>query len=116
MRLQGTTIEVRDLAAAKAFYETLLGLEPGEFYEPTKWQPYSVGDAYFAIREVPGCARHDALDITNFDVQDVEDLWNRVREPAHVLEPLDMTPYGTYKFVIADPSGYRLGFVGTKRS
>ena len=116
MRLQGTTIEVRDLAASREFYESLLGFEPGEFYEPTRWQPYSAGDTYFAIREIPDGTRPDTLDITNFDVEDVDELWDRVRDSAEVVEPLDMTPYGTYKFVVKDPGGYRLGFVGKKRS
>ena len=40
MRIQGITIEVGDLAASKDFYENVLGFQPGEYYEPTKWQPY----------------------------------------------------------------------------
>lgn len=110
MRIQGVTIEVGDLGKAKHFYENVLGFEPGEYYEPTKWQPYTFGDQYFAIREVDGKRAHDDLDITNFEVDDVEELWSRVRDSAEVAEPLAPTPYGTYKFVVKDPDGYRLGF------
>jgi catechol 2,3-dioxygenase-like lactoylglutathione lyase family enzyme len=114
MRIQGITIEVSDLAAAKRFYEDLLGFVPGDFYEPTRWQPYDLGGRYFAIREIGHAKHRDDLDITNFDVDDVEDLWARVKDSAEVAEELGTTPYGTYKFVIKDPDGYRLGFVGRK--
>lgn len=111
VRIQGITIEVGDLARSKAFYEALLGFEPGEYYAPTKWQPYRFGDQYFAIREIEGKRPHDDLDITNFELDDVEGLWERVKDRVEVAEPLAPTPYGTYKFVIKDPDGYRLGFV-----
>ncbi len=115
MRIQGITIEVSDLAASKDFYENVLGFQPGEYYEPTKWQPYSFGDQYFAIREVGGKRPHDDLDITNFELDDVEGLWARVKDSANVAEPLAPTPYGTYKFVVKDPDGYRLGFVRARQ-
>jgi uncharacterized glyoxalase superfamily protein PhnB len=34
-----------------------------------------------------------------------------VKDSAEVAEPLGPTPYGTNKFVVKDPDGYRLGFV-----
>ncbi|HSX31140.1 MAG TPA: VOC family protein [Candidatus Saccharimonadales bacterium] len=111
MNIQGTTIEVSDLARSKQFYEQVLGFEPGEYYEPTKWQPYNFGNQYLAIREVETLKPRGSLDITNFEVEDVEALWEKVKDAATVVEPLAPTPYGTYKFVVADPDGYRLGFV-----
>ena len=111
MRIQGITIEVSDLAVSNDFYESTLGFEPGEYYEPTKWQPYTLGEQYFAIREVESKKPHDDYDITNFELDDVEGLWSRVKDTAEVAEPLATTPYGTYKFVVEDPDGYRLGFV-----
>ena len=116
MRIQGITIEVSELGVSRDFYETVLGFEPGEYYEPTKWQPYTFGDQYFAIREVENKIPHDDYDITNFELDDVESLWERVKAAAEVAEPLAPTPYGTYKFVVKDPDGYRVGFVrGRKR-
>ena len=114
MKIQGITIEVGDLAAARHFYEDILGFVPGEFYEPTRWQPYDLGGRYFAIREIEHAQHRDNFDITNFDVDDVEALWARVKDAAEVAEGLATTPYGTYKFVLKDPDGYRLGFVGRK--
>jgi uncharacterized glyoxalase superfamily protein PhnB len=37
-----------------------------------------------------------------------------VKDSADVAEPLAETPYGTYKFVVKDPDGYRLGFVQSR--
>ena len=111
MRIQGITIEVSDLARSKDFYENVLGFEPGEYYEPTRWQPYRFGDQYFAIREIEDKKPHDDFDITNFELDDVEGLWARVKDSAEVAETLAPTPWGTYKFVVKDPDGYRLGFV-----
>jgi catechol 2,3-dioxygenase-like lactoylglutathione lyase family enzyme len=116
MRIQGVTIEVSDLNQAKDFYENVLGFVPGAYYEPTKWQPYMFGDQYFAIREVESKRPHEDLDITNFELEDVEELWSRVQGSAEVAEPLASTPYGTYKFVIKDPDGYRLGFVRARQT
>jgi catechol 2,3-dioxygenase-like lactoylglutathione lyase family enzyme len=87
MRIQGITIEVSDLATSKAFYEEILGFQPGEYYEPTKWQPYAFGDQYFAIREIENKRPHDDFDITNFELDDVEGLWARVKDSAEVVEP-----------------------------
>src|SRR5262249_19285658 len=100
MRIQGITIEVSDLARARDFYENLLGFEPGEFYAPTKCQPYHFGDQYFGIREVAELRPRDDFDITNFELDEVDELWQRVKDSAEVAEPLAATPYGTYKFVV----------------
>ena len=115
MRIQGITVEVGDLSVSKDFYENVLGFQPGEYYEPTKWQPYSFADQYFAIREIESKTPRDDFDITNFELDDVEGLWARVKGSAEVAEPLASTPYGTYKFVVKDPDGYRLGFVRARQ-
>jgi len=109
--IQGLTIEVRDLERSKQFYEEVLGFTPGEFYEPTRWQPYNFGDQFFGIREILNSDRRSREDILNFACADVETLWRRVREKTEVIEPLAATPWGSYKFVIADPDGFRIGFV-----
>ena len=115
MRIQGITVEVSDLSVSKDFYENVLGFQPGEYYEPTKWQPYTFADQYFAIREIESKTPRDDLDITNFELNDVEEMWARVKGSAEVAEPLSPTPYGTYKFVVKDPDGYRLGFVRARQ-
>ena len=111
MKLQGITIVVADLMRSRAFYEIVLGFRPGAFYEPTRWQPYYFNGQFFGIREKPDFVRPPSDDITNFQVDEIEVLWERCRTQAAVLEPLAVTPWGSYKFVVSDPDGYRLGFV-----
>ena len=111
MKLQGITIVVSDLVRSRAFYEDVLGFEPGPFYEPTRWQPYYFDGQFFGIREEPAFVRLSSDDITNFVLDGVPTLWERCRKHASVIEPLAQTPWGSYKFVISDPDGYRLGFV-----
>jgi catechol 2,3-dioxygenase-like lactoylglutathione lyase family enzyme len=115
MQVAGVTVSVSDLSRSKEFYEEVLGFVPDAYYEPTRWQPYKFeGRAYFAIIEVPGLQRTAASDIVNFDVAQVESLWNRVRDKVTVEEELGETPWGSCKFIIRDPDGCRLGFAGKK--
>jgi len=115
MQVQGVTVSVSDLSRSKAFYEEVLGFIPDAYYEPTRWQPYKFeGRTYFAIIEVPGLQRNTAADIINFDVAEVESLWHRVCDKVEVEAELGATPWGSCKFIIRDPDGCRLGFVGKK--
>jgi predicted enzyme related to lactoylglutathione lyase len=116
MRLQGTTICVANVSRSKAFYENVLGFQPGEFYEPTRWQPYWFEGQFFGVREVDSFSRQESFDITNFKVADVEKLWNGVKDQAQVVDELATTPWGSYKFVVKDPDGYLLGFVSEDKS
>lgn len=111
MKLQVITISVSDLTHSRAFYEEILGFEPDIAYE--KWQSYKVeGDGGFGIIEEPGLQREPSEDIINFRVERVEGYWERVKDSVEVEAPLATTAWGTYKFVIRDPDGFRLGFVG----
>ncbi len=115
MQVQGVTVSVSDLSRSKAFYEEVLGFVPDAYYEPTRWQPYQFeGRAYFAIIEVADLRREASADVVNFDVEEIESLWARVRDKAEVEAELSESPWGSYRFVIRDPDGHRLGFVGKK--
>ena len=115
MQVQGVTISVSDLARSKAFYEGVLGFVPDAYYAPTRWQPYTFeGRVYFAIIEVPDLQRRAWSDIVNFDVDEIESLWERVRDKVTVEAALSETPWGSYRFVIHDPDGWRLGFAGKR--
>jgi len=47
----------------------------------------------------------------NFNVANVDTLWQQMQGTADVVEPLFDTPYGTRKFTIRDLDGNELGFV-----
>jgi catechol 2,3-dioxygenase-like lactoylglutathione lyase family enzyme len=116
LAVQGVTITVSDLERSQRFYQEVLGFEPDSFYEPTRWQSYRfAGRAYFAIGEVPGYETARSKHIVNFDVWEIEDYWDRIKDHVDIEEVLTETPWGSHKFVIQDPDGNRLGFV-EKRS
>ena len=47
---------------------------------------------------------------TNFEVENVDKLWEKIKDKVDVVEPVWDTPWGTRKFTIADPDGNELGF------
>ena len=59
----------------------------------------------FLLFELPS---EDTID---FYVDDVEELWERIKDKVTEVSGLGKTPWGSYKFVIQDPDGYNLGFV-----
>jgi catechol 2,3-dioxygenase-like lactoylglutathione lyase family enzyme len=106
MELQGITRTVSSLERSKQFYEDVLGFEPSLSYEPTHWQAYRCqGTVFFAVGEEPG-----STDEVSLAVPDVEALWERVKDKADVVAPLEKTPWGTYRFVIRDPDDHLLAF------
>ena len=106
MEFLGITYTVKDIDIAKKFYEDILGFDPGPFYEPTNWQPYKCQDGvFFAIGLPPG-----STDETSFVVDDIGSLWLRVQDQVEVVNPLEKTSWGTYRFVIKDPDGHLLAF------
>lgn len=115
MDIQTVTITVSDITRSTSFYADVLGFTAGDYYEPTRWQPFTCGDRLFGIRQMDGFQRSPSFDITNFEVNDVATLWGRVREQSVIVEELAPTPWGSYRFVIEDPDGYWLAFVQKKR-
>ena len=113
--IQAVTITVSNLDRSKLFYEDILGFEPDVYYEPTRWQSYiSDGRAYLGITEEAAFRRADSKDIINFDVEDLEQLWGKIKGKCVIETELEKTPWGSYKFVISDPDGNRLGFCQKK--
>ena len=111
LAIQAVTITVSDLEKSKQFYEEILGFEPDSYYEPTRWQCYhSEGRAYLGISEVPNYQKRESNDIINFDIENIEQFWEKIKEHVDVETELGKTSWGAYKFVIRDPDGNRLGF------
>lgn len=116
MNIQTVTITVSNLSTSKEFYGDLLGFELGDDWPATNWQSFRFGDQLFAIREKAGFVRGESFDITNFEADGVDALWQRVKDKAEVVEELGPTPWGSYRFVIKDPDGYQVAFVDTQKS
>lgn len=106
MKLIGITRTVAKVEKAKQFYEEILGFEPEAFFAPTNWQSYKCQEGvFFAVGEAPGSTNE-----ISFAVADIEALWLQVKDKVNVVNPLEKTPWGTYRFVIKDPDGHLLAF------
>ena len=113
MKFQYLTIAVSDLEGSKAFYEGILGFKPDGSYQ--RWQSYEIeGNGGFGINEDPELQRVSCSDIINFSLLDIDSMWEKVRGHVHVETTPQVMPWGTYKFVILDPDGMRLGFTERK--
>jgi len=107
MEISGITHTVTDLDKSKQFYEQVLGFEPDAYYAPTRWQSYKCQEGvFYAVGEAPG-----STNAVTFTVEDVEAYWMRVKAHVDVIDPLEKTPWGTYRFTIKDPDGHLLTFM-----
>lgn len=109
-RLNHVRINVSDINIALKWYEEILGLENdgGWPLENPKYYDFvSAEGAKFAIMEVKDEKSHGRL---NFQVDNVDELWEKVKDKVEIVEPLFDTPWGTRKFTIMDLDGNELGF------
>jgi catechol 2,3-dioxygenase-like lactoylglutathione lyase family enzyme len=109
-RLLHVRANVRNLEKAIQWYGEVLGFELDSVWPPGApvYADFHLQEgAVFAIavaETVPSGARF------NFAVQDVDALWEQLKDKVTVVEPLFDTPYGTRKFTLRDPDGNELGF------
>jgi predicted enzyme related to lactoylglutathione lyase len=110
-RLTHVRVNVRRLSTAIDWYTQTLGFELRTVW-PRENPDYAdfvfAEGATFAVMEaepVPTGAR------LNFEVDDVDALWEVLKDQVDVVEPLFDTPYGSRKFTILDCDGNELGFV-----
>jgi len=109
--LQHVRANVRNLDLAIKWYTEVLG-----FQLDSTWPPENpnyadfvckTGTATFSIMvDVKGASSARF----NFDVQDVDQEWQRLRDKTSIVETIHDTPYGTRKFAIEDLDGNVLGF------
>lgn len=110
-RLTHVRANVSDLSRAIDWYSTTLGFEVQSL-----WPPDTPNYADFVSREgavfsimvaepVPSGGR------LNFSVENVNALWDQLKDRADVAEALFQTAYGSRKFTIRDLDGNELGFV-----
>ena len=103
-----TVYPVKDIAKAKAFYESVLGLKLTHDFRG-EWLEYDLGDSTFAITSIdmqhtPGAKGA----VVAFEVSDLEAFMKRLKElgVTFVLDVME-TPVCRMA-VIADPDGNHL--------
>ena len=109
-RLMHVRANVTDLHKAIEWYETVLGFKCTGADINDRWQyaDFECGEgAAFAIAVDETGPSHARF---NFDVDDVDALWERLEDKVEVVQPIETMPYGTRKFTIKDLDGNELGF------
>ncbi len=88
-------VNVSDIQKSLKWYEEVLGfIVDGSWpIESPKYYDFvSEGGATFAIMEVESAKSYGRL---NFNVEDVDALWQKLKDKVDILEPLFDTPWGT---------------------
>lgn len=110
-RLAHVRANVRSLSEAVSWYSEMLAFEVGNSWppdEPNYVDFVSQEGATFSVmvaEPVPCGGRF------NFSVENVDALWEQLKDRVEVVEPLFDTSYGSRKFTIRDLDGNELGFV-----
>lgn len=102
---------VKDLKKAKDWYESVLGFKVAATWPPEKpnYLHFEHEDgAMYAIMEDKNLPSHGRF---NFYVENVDELWESLKEKVEIVEKLFNTAYGSRKFTICDLDGNELGFV-----
>lgn len=110
-RLSHVRANVSDLHKAIKWYEDVLGFENNGVDINEKWQYVdfkSKDGAVFALSVSENIPSHGRF---NFDVENIDELWKKLKDKVRIIEPIQTMPYGTRKFTISDPDGNELGFV-----
>ncbi|WP_088103057.1 VOC family protein [Halalkalibacter urbisdiaboli] len=110
-RLLHVRANVKDLKRSVNWYKEVLGFTVAASWPPEK--PNYVhfeheGGAMFSVMEHENNPSPGRF---NFYVDNVDELWDKLKDKAEVLEELFSTPYGSRKFTILDIDGNELGFV-----
>lgn len=109
-RLNHARVNVKDMKKAVKWYEEILGfvcndnLSDGTFYVDFEKED----GATFALLR---CGDSPARGRYNFDVDNVDEMWLKLKDKVNIIAPIETMPYGTRKFTITDIDGNELGFV-----
>jgi len=113
-KLTHVRANVSNLSKAIEWYEAVLGFECTRADINDQWQYADFandGGAVFAIAVDANVPSHGRF---NFDVDNADALWEKLKDKASIIQPIETMPYGTRKFTIADLDGNELGFVQQK--
>lgn len=109
-RLNHVRANVSDLMKSIIWYEEILGFEctGADITDRWSYADFVCGEgATFAIA-VSSVGTTSAR--FNFDVDNVDELWEKIKDKVTIVEAIETMPYGTRKFTIADLDGNELGF------
>ena len=106
-------LQTRDLPKTIAFYTDILGFKvEGSWPEgpsPT-WCMLRANDASLMFSTYEAAEEPNMTGSLYLYPQDIDALWEHVKDAAEVDAPLRTTEYGMREFVVHDPNGYHLAF------
>ncbi|HTB63394.1 MAG TPA: VOC family protein [Opitutales bacterium] len=113
MKFTGLTpmLWVKDIAQAVQFYREVLGFECVKQVEGWACMKRDKVEIMFSLPNAH--EPHDPLQFTGsfyFRVDEVDALWNQLKDQATVVYPIEDFPYGMREFAIRDNTGYILQF------
>jgi uncharacterized glyoxalase superfamily protein PhnB len=100
-----------DLPGSVEFYRRILGFECTA--HESDWAALSFGPVSLMLsgpNEHEGDAAPAFTGSLYFRVDNVDDLWSRLRDEARVCYPIETFDYGMREFAIYDNNGYLLQF------
>lgn len=102
-------LRCNDLAATRAFYESVLGFQAMDSAEHTLTVAHHGGKLVFTAQDFWG--RPAGMSGTAyFTVPDVDAFYAQVKNKASIAWPLQDMPYGSREFGLVDCNGYTLAF------
>lgn len=115
MSIQTLTPMLRtwDLSGSIAFYTQVLGFERESMSEKWGWASLKRDSVAIMFASPNQHLEESAPAFTGsfyFRVDDVDDLWQRLKDRARVCYPLEDFEYGMREFGIYDNNGYLLQF------
>lgn len=95
------------------FYTTHLGFTCNNYDEETGWASLSNGDVELMLSTPnahTGFTKPAFTGSFYFRTQDVDTLWERLKDAVQVCYPLENFEYGMREFAVYDNNGYLLQF------
>lgn len=110
-RLTQVRANVTDLEKSIEWYETMLGFKCSFKNITDRWQYAQFDSSEGAVFSIMVADTAGANARFNFKVDDVDSIWNTLKDRVTIIETIETMPYGNRKFTIADPDGNEIGFV-----
>lgn len=108
-KLTHVKLGVSDIEISLKWYTDILGFEIDSCYpaeNPVYYDFKQGGGACFSIGLAKTVVPNGRY---NFQSENIDALWDQLKDKVTIIEPLFNTPWGTKKFTIADPDGNELG-------
>ena len=107
-----------DLDATIAFYSDILGFICVEKNDDWGWASLNLNDVWIMLARPNEHTPYDKIGFTGsfyFTTDDVEAMWQKLKDKARVCYDIETFPWGMREFAIRTPDGHRMTFGSTAR-